>query len=141
MKHLLSLFLSTLLAITFAATATAQSADADAGLDGTYTIQDANGNPVEPGHDWEITFVPVPGLSGVYVSYVTRDDEVVPGEQAVVVGIGGGFFIWENARGTTGVIATSPDGDGDLDSEVLTGPNAGTLRHYDKQGDDSGSDD
>ncbi|MEZ6036095.1 MAG: hypothetical protein R3F29_01355 [Planctomycetota bacterium] len=139
MKHLLSLFLSTLLAFAFATTAMAQSEGADSGIDGTYTIQTANGNPVEPGHDWEITFVPVPGLAGVYVSYVTRDGEAVPGEQAVVIGAGGGVYVWENARGTTGVITTSSDGD--LDSEVQTGPNAGTQRHFEKQGDNSGSDD
>lgn len=152
MKHLLSLFLSTLLAVALTTPATAQSAGADAGIAGTYTIQDADGAPVEDGAVWEITIVPVPGWNGLHIGVVTRDEiepegtpdtgkQIIKGEESVIIDLGEGLHLWENLRGTTGVIAESPDGDGDLDSEVLTGPNAGTQRHFDKQGDDSGSDD
>lgn len=144
MKHLLFLLLSLLTSFAHEAVAQSPGGDADNGIAGTYTIQDPNGEPIDNHAVWEITIVEVPGLLGVYVFFVTRDEieppgapdtgkQVSPGEIGVIVAAGGGIYIWENARGTTGEITTSPDGDGDLDSETLTGPFPGTMRHFDEQ--------
>lgn len=140
MKHLLSRFLSAFLAFALAPAAAAQSTGNDGSIAGTYEIQDQNGNPIDPAYVYQITIVAIPGFTGLYVSVVTRDriegpgeadtgKEVIPGEGTFIFATGPGTYGWENARGTTGTI--EEDGTGDLDSEVTSGPNTGTKRHFD----------
>jgi len=137
MKSTIALLLTLFMAIAFAPSSSAQGAS----IAGTYTIKTADGNPVDPDYVYEVTYVAVPGFSGLYAAYVTRDriedpdeedtgKEVVAGEQSFVWATGPGTFAWENARGTLGAMELLPGGD--LISVVLTGPHQGTVRRFEK---------
>lgn len=124
---------SFLIALCLVLPTTAQTASPPPPLIGTHVLLKRDGSPPIPGCTTTLVIVPTAVL-GVLAGIVYTDDGTGPvpleGEQKVLVG-GGGLYNWQNARGTLGRM-TWPGGDEWL-SEVLTGPNAGTVRRVVRQ--------
>lgn len=123
-------FLSTL---CLALPSTAQTSSPPPPLTGTHVLLKRDGSPPIVGATTTTVIVPT-AWPGVYasVNYVDHGTGPVPleGEQKVIWG-SGSLYYWQNDRGTQGRL-TWPGGDEWL-SEVLTGPNAGTVRRMVRQ--------
>jgi hypothetical protein len=125
MKNVPSLLLTAVLASVLAPTASAQDPT------GSYTLEKKDGSPVEPGHVWSVTVLPVFGMPGCYVFLVSRDGDPVPDEGGMMAATGPGTYAWQNRRGITGTLQGAQGGD--FVSTVTSGPNTGTERAWDRQ--------
>jgi len=119
--------LSILPALVFALAASAQEETPPPPLAGRHLVLKEDGTPPLTGHTATMVIVPT-AVPGVFVGAFYVDDgtgpRVVPGEGTAIVG-NGSVFAWQNQRGTEGRIDWVGD---EWRSEVLTGPNAGTVR-------------